>query len=119
MLAVYSADAFPISRLVRFAGIGAAVAAVYLAPVYPIRFAGLLCLFAAAVLFVIDFWSKLDYVAGVVAVIAVPIGFMLFYSGPRRIDNLLAVSLGFIFSSASAGYCWKAKRARLNKIADL
>jgi hypothetical protein len=119
MLAVYAADAFPLSRFVRFAGVGAVAAAVYLAPSHPIRLTGSILLLTTVVLFAVDFWSKIDYLAGSAAAVLMPIGFMLLYSGPQGIDSSLAISLGFLLSSATTTYCWKAKRARLNKLADL
>jgi predicted tellurium resistance membrane protein TerC len=119
MLGVYVADLFPRARFIRFAAIGAVVPAVYLAPSYPIRLAGLVCLLAAAGLFAVDFWSKINYVAGSLAIILLPVGFVLLYSGPQRINTQLAIWLGLMLSSATATLCWNSKRARLNKVADL
>ncbi|MBV9405227.1 MAG: hypothetical protein JO211_07770 [Acidobacteriaceae bacterium] len=119
LLAVYAADLFHGSRFIRFAAIGAVLAAICLAPSYPIRLTGLICLLAAAGLFALDFWSRINYVAGTLASILVPIGFLLFYSGPQRIHAQLAIWLGLVVSSATAIFCWNAKRARLNKMADL
>lgn len=119
MLAVYAADLFPSVGFIRFPALGAVVAAVYFAPSYPIRFAGLMCVLAAFALFAIDFWTSINYVAGCVATILLPIGFLLLYSGPHRLDTQLAIWLGFMLSSTTATYSWRAKRARLNKLADL
>lgn len=119
MLALYAADLLPMGRFVRLAAIGGIVAAVFLAPSYPIQLTGSLLLIAAAGLFVVDFWSKINYVAASLAIVLLPIGFLLFYSSPERINTQLALWLGFMLSSATATYCWRAKRARLNKLADL
>ncbi|MBV8895471.1 MAG: hypothetical protein JO051_03090 [Acidobacteriaceae bacterium] len=119
LLAVYAADLFPGARFIRIAATGAVVGAIYFATSYRIRLPGLICVLAAAGLFAVDFWSRINYAAGVLASILVPIGFLLLYSEPQRIHTQLAIWLGFMLSFSTAILCWKAKRARLNKMADL
>lgn len=119
VLAVYCSTVFPISRILGFAGLGSALAAAYFATSYPIHFPGFICLAAAAVLYGIELRCKINYAAGLVAAVLLPIGFVLLFSGPQEIAPALAIPLGLILGTATAILCCSAKRARLNKILDL
>jgi hypothetical protein len=119
VLALYCAIIFSAGRLLGFAGIACAWAAVYLAANYQIHLAGCVFLATAAVLYGLEFRWKIDYVAGTTGAILLPIGFGLLYSGPERIGAALAIPFGLTLGMATAALCWSAKRARINKTADL
>jgi membrane-bound ClpP family serine protease len=119
VLALYCAVVFPVTRVLGFAGLGCALAAIYLGLAYPIHFVGLVFLATAAALFGLEFRWKIDYLAGIAGAILLPLGFALVYSGAQRIGNSLAVPLGLTLGFTTAALCWGGKRARLNKTFDL
>ena len=95
------------------------MAAVSLAPHDPCTPLGLALLASAILLFALEYYWRVGYVAGLAGAVLLPAGFALLYSGRHRIAKPLAIPLGLVLGIATALLCWSGKLARRNKTSDL
>jgi membrane-bound ClpP family serine protease len=116
---IYGSIFWPKIRILGLAGVGCALAVLYVAPEYRIQPVGLFFLGTAVILYGLEFVWKLDCVAGLAGAILLPAGFEQLYSGQQRIAATLAIPLGLALGLATAALCRTAKQARMNKISDL
>jgi membrane-bound ClpP family serine protease len=80
---------------------------------------GLQLLAAAAALFLLDAFVNSYIAAGVVATLAMAIGFWKLFNAPHGIQPVLAFPLCIVFGTVTTVLNYSARRARRNKRADI
>jgi len=80
---------------------------------------GLALLSVAVLLFVAEAFWRVNFVAGVFAIMALTCGFCVLLRETPRISLALAIPVSVVFGSITLVLVYGAKRARQNKWADL